>query len=100
MCKKIEFEVTRDYFHLAPVTELYQILREVQKETCSNIHVKTSYDCMTRPAEYIFNGKGGFLNLLDQLINTKQGKTVQFSFEPDVSDKYLDKFREKIKHLF
>jgi len=99
--KKIEFEITRDYFHIQPAMELYKKLREARRETGSNIHLETSYECMTRPSDYVIDGSPSeSVVMLEHLINVKQGETIQLSFEPPVSDKYLDEFKERIKHLF
>jgi hypothetical protein len=97
----IVFGVKEDRFHVGPTKELYRKLTEAQKETGSKIRIKTSYGCKTRPSEYVINGSsGGCVDLLEQLANTKQGDSIQISFEPPVSDDYLDEFKERIKHLF
>ena len=97
----IEFEITKDYFHIGPAMALYKKLREARKETGSNIHLKTSYECMTRPSDYVIDGSPGeSILLLQHLINTEQGETIQLSFEPPVSDEYLDNFKRQTKHLF
>lgn len=101
--KNLEFEVTMDYFHVAPARELYRKLREAYEETGSSIRIKTSHRFKTRAQiDYqIINGlPGESIGLLDYLLSTKQGETIQLSFEPPVSDEYLDKIKKRIKHLF
>jgi hypothetical protein len=99
--KIIEFKVTTDYFHVGPARELYGKLREAHEETGSNIRIKTSYKTKTQIDDHIINGlPGESIGLLDYLVNTKQGETIQLSFEPPVSDEYLDEFKRQIKHLF
>ena len=93
--KKLEFKITKDFFHIKPTKALYEILIKACKQTGSKIHIKISY-------EFIINASRdeSHFELIDHLTRTKRGETIQFTFEPPVSDDYLNNLKERIKDLF
>ena len=92
---KLKFKITKDYFHIKPTKKLYEILINACKQTGSKIHIKITYECLLDDSV-----DESHLELVNQLTRTKRGETIQFEFEPPISDDNLNNLEKRIKNLF
>ena len=93
--KVLDFKITKDFFHIKPTKTLYDILINACEQTGSKIHIKITYECIIDATL-----DESHLDLVNHLTRTKRGEKIQFTFEPSVSEDFLNNLKEKIKDLF